>query len=540
MFFKGAPRKPIPKNNLFETDTPALKNPPEELKRYFYHIRYNEEIPKKINEMDAVVIARRLGLLNAIQKADFNDDVFQDPDCEFYTYYLIGTHQITFDQGIEVIKYLSALMNFTTKQSINERDEKKFSLKDKIREAQKNPEFGELKVEKLMEGDELTQFGKKYLSLLQEKMSYCNKKFKFLAFNEPISEKEFIDLLRSMNSEIEKCVLVLPHFWLIDMLDDAQKFMSAVYANNNLITLDNDLHFLVPSFSLLNAMYKKYYDHPPKMVPILGHIKEQTLHAYHQRDEHPVNFYSPYVSDQYRITSVHNWDFSGPAIIAFHDVLGHLAWISMIKKEDRDLIDNQLIPLLTEIKQSMNSNDQSNQFVQDMVTGLQNELTDYSLVTLLKNAPYPYMLNKCGFESNTMDTTLFYILGTFGCSVYAEDWKEPQIMFNADDATLDVYLLLIGHFTNYVASVKQANDPFATLLSNVITGMSNSFLDRHCFKKDVDPSLLKEDCSRLIKILMDNGYQKKEIETIERIDTTVLDQMVSDRELAADQGLTPM
>jgi hypothetical protein len=107
--------------------------------------------------------------------------------------------------------------------------------------------------------------------------------------------------------------------------------------------------YSVPSMAIIQYILEKISPDFAKMHPQLGSIGERSIRKLHEQGYHPVSYYSKYVmsnpqeADSFRC---------GPYLMWLHD-LGHVFWMSLLTKKEREIIFSDfIVPLETLLKDS--------------------------------------------------------------------------------------------------------------------------------------------------------------------------------------------
>ncbi len=287
---------------LLNTDDKSL------CKGLFQFVQKNTTIPTFLSKTQPDNIKVK-ELLNAITNGDPDAKIWSDPNCYLYLLHLMTTTELRFWHGITAYVYLTALMQFTSKQPIKDKDmDTKFIC--------------DFKIDTLSKDSKLTPEGGKFLKSIHERLLFAGYSTSY--------------------SDLEKFVLTLPPIeqWLIKI-----PYINSTI-HKNLHHRDQLLHILlgnipfcryeenqgghgycwIPSSSMIHYVLQKTSPLPIQMRPIFGSIGVDMLQKMHAANLHPVSLYgfhihsNPKDADQYRC---------GPFLMWLHDI-GHTFWGSML------------------------------------------------------------------------------------------------------------------------------------------------------------------------------------------------------------------
>src|SRR3990167_2543387 len=128
------------------------------------HISKNKKMPEFFSEIrknPSAHLAKLANLINAINSADMQNEIFSDQNCMPYLIYLIENKLISFMPGITTYYYLMALAEFSEKQALKPED------KVRLESFYSRKLTRDYKIVPLVEEKKLTEEGKKYLEAVQ-------------------------------------------------------------------------------------------------------------------------------------------------------------------------------------------------------------------------------------------------------------------------------------------------------------------------------------------------------------------------------------
>lgn len=290
----------------------------------FQFIGKNKAIPEFLAQPVEVLAPRLLALSAAIDAADAQAPIFSDPECSLLLLYLMQQERVKFWEGITVYVYLIALMQFTAKQDLAEKDQDI-----------KRPQA--ITHAKLVENAELTQEGRNYVTDVQNQMQ---KKF-----GRAINPEALSQFVLSL-PPFEQLVLRLNPEHISKSPADAARRLSGILVNN--LPLSKSVasvlydYYDVPGMLLLNYLLALVPSSgaPMQMLPVFGQARPETLSRLHQANVHPVSLYSSVIKSNPRDADGHR---GGPFFMWLHDV-GHSFWASMLTQQMRQTIFNEFVP----------------------------------------------------------------------------------------------------------------------------------------------------------------------------------------------------
>lgn len=280
-------------------------------------------------------------LFSAIQKGDAKADVFSHPDCDISLLHLMNTNRIPFWQGITVYGYLLALMQFTDKQAIAEKDQDVKRLRP-------------VEVETIESNKKLSASGIIFFRQIRQYFENMHHdidedEFKEYIFALPPSERWLLNIsnpLKNLN------LTALQRY----RSDDITTMTGACITNLGFIgfpycTINSNLFnktsfYQVPSVSVMNYLFRKLSPNPMEMLPMFGSINNVNLHKLHKDNKHPVSLYNkrvksnPFHADGYRC---------GPFLVWLHDIL-HIFGANLLTYEERTVVLTQIVPALEKMQ----------------------------------------------------------------------------------------------------------------------------------------------------------------------------------------------
>lgn len=275
----------------------------------------------------------------AIVAGDFSIPLLNQPNDSLYLLYLIETESVDFWQGITMYLYLMALMEFTEHQPFSEADAKLGCFKTNC----------PVSLLPLWKDNQLTEVGEGYLNLLDENYRIMRDKAfprdHFLAQLKTLSRVDQSVLMVEFTVTRALMNVVVP---VEASLIEAERFRFLRSLSLNVPFLDMGLlpeqaetgvvKFFIPSLRLIEYFLMLESDTPVNLLLRFG--RYQSLHAMHQRNEHLLPLYSPFVRDNY--FSVHDFQ-CGPFACFVHDVL-HAYHMNLLSNEERLVIYECLLP----------------------------------------------------------------------------------------------------------------------------------------------------------------------------------------------------
>lgn len=337
----------------------------------FDYIKKNNAFKQCFAALDQAKLA---ALLCAINKADFNADIFNDSDATTYVVYLIQTKAITFSLGMSVYIYLLAQGQFNDKPHLKEEDQKKHCMRP-------------LQMYALVDKQTVTPFACDYLETVQAKLAdqdlpFDIDKAKAFILDLPLFEQYMLTMpdYRREGVGIFFGRLFTPaaneskYKHRYDYILNVSRDATALFSSKE----NNMLH--IPAYGLINHIFSQMQKIPLQMKPIFGSISINTLTKLHALDQHPVDLYSRNVRDN--VKYVHDVKCGAlPALI--HDFC-HCYWGNLYTFAERMFIQQELLPLLRRTAQTVRA--QIGNEVADISCGalvslfnLHENLDDYNL-----------------------------------------------------------------------------------------------------------------------------------------------------------------
>jgi hypothetical protein len=299
-------------------------------------ISKNKTIPKKLEEFkkyenDQTNIK---ALLGSIKKGDLTNEIFHNPNCQLYALYLLEKENISITDFLTVNIYLSALMEYTTFQSLK---------KEELMEYMDLSENLDLSFEETDETNlELKKNCEITLITFNEVMNLFNNqldKIGQIHKNVKINTELIINKFKNNElQEIDKNVIRIkkPENNALD-LEELTNVMPFIFSD--------DIYYYIPTAGMMNAIQNTVNKHPIKMAPIFGNINSRTLYLMHQLRFHPINLYSIFVKSN--PTSVHGMP-KGPLWVILHD-MGHIFIGNFCAENHYFFFYNYFIPKIAEV-----------------------------------------------------------------------------------------------------------------------------------------------------------------------------------------------
>lgn len=254
-------------------------------------------------------------LTEAIREGDLKDDVFSHASCELYLLYLLKKELISLTDFLTGYIYISALMQYTTKQAVRDEDIKKESEVDLL-------QLDDVKIAML---DKFKQYFDKhtYLTIDFDKLHNDINQLNKL-------DKAIIGIKIPTETQITQDTLFLEDFFL-----------------KSPIVFKTQDYYCIPSAALITLMLKATNkDMPVEFAPILGTINLHTLYLLHQLGFHPVGLYSNFIMSNPE--GVHQRRV-GPLTVLLHDLAGHFPFGNLLSENHYCFLYEYLIPKAAEV-----------------------------------------------------------------------------------------------------------------------------------------------------------------------------------------------
>ncbi len=279
-------------------------------------------------------------LSRAIREGEHAAHIFSDPNCYLYLIYIIGEEWIAFEHGMTVYFYLMALQQFTKQQPLAPEHESYQSLR-------------ELSVVSLMQGQELTVEGAKFLRSMADDLACYTKKNCY---------EDFIQFVKQL-PPCERWLLRMPFSPEVSNLLSWKDYQEDVKRKGFDILLDKVLRypplpqsvpyfqidvqpnhqamiFNFPSQSIIRFCLQQLAENHLEPTYVMGSVDAAALHAHHRVGRQPVSLYAYH--GQCKVVSVNNQDCGGFGV-AVRDLV-HLCWGSQMAHSFRKRIYDFLVP----------------------------------------------------------------------------------------------------------------------------------------------------------------------------------------------------
>ena len=315
----------------------------------------------------------------AIAAGDFHAQVFEHEHCMRYLLYLIENKMVPFWQGMTAYTYVIALAQFTTKQQLKTSDQKFKSIRH-------------VSVTPLVVNGEIAKDVKTYLYYL---IGALNK----LQIN--INIDELFDFILNLPPCEQQLVKI---GYDSSAQDDPwgkgeDKMLAILVANIPYFQDEHSGICVIPSASIINYVHSKMSSTPLQGQPVLGRVKDEDFRDLHHKDQHPVAYY--HLDEIFNLCEAHSLS-CGPLPALLHD-LTHIFLANLLSIEERNLLQNDLLTLLENVKASSTTD-----VIQHMINAIVLNLNDYNLT----NTNF-YLQQESRFQKhvkNVLDETMTNIV----------------------------------------------------------------------------------------------------------------------------------
>lgn len=296
----------------------------------FKYIKKNTTLPPLI---DAISLddPKLATLHKAIQQGDFNHALFADAECDVYLLALMKHKKLSFNQGMTVYSYLTALMQFTAHQPVK--------LQDNDIQVKRD-----ISMVGLVKDKQITQAGKHYIESLIEN---CHTTIDHDIDRDALTTF-ILQLPRSEQSLLR--ISFNPKKAAPQSTESIVDRLSKVIVMSvPLLTIDTVISssagYCVPSYSILQYLLGAVSKDAIQMQPVFGATSLATIQQLHKDGLHPIALYSKHVK-----SNLHNADGyrCGPAVIKFHDYL-HTFGGSLLEAHERRFIFDEFVPTIQTI-----------------------------------------------------------------------------------------------------------------------------------------------------------------------------------------------
>lgn len=346
-------------------------------KQLFDLIQKNTAIPKFLASIpgDREKIKKTQILLKAIQAGDSGAEIFREENCYMYLLYLMQHNKIDFWHGLTVYFYLMTFM-----ESGLDRANHRVSVKD------------------------------------ISKLPWCLTELCEHLPRPPNNRDTESELTVKLADELNQFVLTLPpsERWLLkiqfydndrtrDGFDDASRtahagqtsmpFLAYRFPNwrKNKSSGERELSpsaIYIPSFSVIKYLLQKVSAEPVELAPGFGRLGTKRLFSMHKNNKHPLPICAPAVKSN--LTTIDSFPrVTGTIATAIHD-LGHLFWMSSLKREFRESVYATYIPFLDRLKKEFEKKVLSGDVdTIETIEGIQERLNDFDLYNVRMRASNP-------------------------------------------------------------------------------------------------------------------------------------------------------
>jgi hypothetical protein len=292
----------------------------------FEFIKKNTIIPEYIDAIKSTD-PKLQQLRLAIDNANYDAEIFSDADCYFYLLYLIKKEKIPFYQGMTVYAFLMALMQFTNRQPLREKDHDVKFIRP-------------MSIEKIAIDDKLTEKGEVYLKAVCANLKKMEYEIDYKKL------QEFVIELAPTEQWLIK--ITTPREYDYKNPNHCDR-MAYIFAQTNAFieSVDkNDIHTCwIPSTTLMTYFLLQISPNYMRMHFCFGSTNEETMHSIHLRNKHPIPLYAPAVKTNFQHAD--NWR-CGPFVIWMHD-MAHLYWTNLFSDKQRQTILEEYIPELRKL-----------------------------------------------------------------------------------------------------------------------------------------------------------------------------------------------
>lgn len=280
-------------------------------------ISKNKQIPQAIENFDnsSDELSNISELHNDFKKGKFQTTIYNHPNCQLYSLYLLKHNKLSIDDFLSINLILIAFMQFSAVQQLAKQD---FDVK-------RSGEIGFVKFAEI-----------KNLIITAIKNNHFNRHP-----YEKFDEKDLEDKIASMSSSEDFLIALTFEDTEPDMINQILEDLSTL----PLLYIDYPSEkktFYIPSAAIKKTVIEIINnDSPLQMAPIFGEIHLNTLYQMHQKGFHPVSLYSPHVLTNPK--KIHGHRF-GPLPTLLHDSSAHYYSGNLLANNHYQFIYHYLIP----------------------------------------------------------------------------------------------------------------------------------------------------------------------------------------------------